>query len=60
MTKRWRNFFDAVLCLLFAAILGSFFALMLLEYAYGCGVYYVDAEGVRRVGECLFLPIGGE
>ena len=30
-------------------------AVFILEAAYGCGQYFTDANGVRHLGECIWL-----
>jgi hypothetical protein len=44
---------DAVIVLL-VCVLG---ALLLIEWAAGCGETWVDANGVEHVGECVFLEL---
>lgn len=34
---------------------GALMALMLVEWAAGCGETYIDANGVRHSYECLFI-----
>ena len=38
----------------------AFVALMVAEWAAGCGESYVDAKGKTHVGECIFLDRGGK
>jgi hypothetical protein len=45
-------FAEVVLC----AVLGVLFAVLLIEWAAGCGESYVDAYGVRHQYECVFIP----
>lgn len=35
--------------------IGALLAIVLAEWFVGCGESYVDAEGIIRVGECLFF-----
>ena len=35
---------------------GVFWAVLLVEWAAGCGESYVDAYGVRHQYECVFIP----
>lgn len=39
------------------ALTGMFMAVVLLEYLAGCGVMYTDSEGVRHMGECIWLNV---
>ena len=34
----------------------SFMAVMVIEWLAGCGESYVDANGVRHINECVFIP----
>jgi hypothetical protein len=34
-------------------------ALVLVEWAVGCGETYTDAQGVEHIGECVVLPNRG-
>jgi len=43
---------EVVFCAVFAAV----FAVLLIEWAAGCGESYVDAYGVRHQYECVFIP----
>ena len=50
----------AFLLFLITVVLGIAFsflwALLLVEWAAGCGESYVDAKGVRHQYECVFIP----
>jgi hypothetical protein len=37
-----------------------FFAMLVAEWAAGCGESYVDAKGKTHVGQCIFLDRGGK
>jgi hypothetical protein len=51
---RWgKLILDAIIVLL-VCVLG---ALLLIEWAAGCGETYTDANGVEHVGECVFLEL---
>ena len=41
-------------------LIGMVGALLLLEWAVGCGETYIDAKGVTHAHECVFLPIKGD
>lgn len=41
-----------ILALIFVA---AVFAVVILEAAHGCGQFYTDADGVRHLGECIWL-----
>lgn len=38
----------------------AFVALMVAEWAAGCGESYVDAKGKTHVGQCIFLDRGNK
>lgn len=46
----------ALLTVLAMAAFAAMGAIVLLEWAAGCGESYVDAHGERHVSECLFIP----
>jgi hypothetical protein len=51
---RWgKLILDAVIVLL-VCTLG---ALLLIEWAAGCGTTYVDASGTEHIGQCVFLEL---
>jgi hypothetical protein len=56
-SPRWpRLILDAVvLCIMLGLI-----AIVLVEWAVGCGETYTDAQGVEHIGECVVLPNRGE
>lgn len=33
-----------------------FTSIMLIEWLAGCGESYIDANGVRHINECVFIP----
>lgn len=39
-----------------AAFLLMFFAVLMVEWAVGCGETYTDAKGVTHVNTCVFIP----
>lgn len=41
----------AVIC---ASIIALFFAIILAEWAVGCGETFTDSRGVKHKNECLF------
>jgi hypothetical protein len=55
--RAWpRLILDAVvLCIMLGLI-----AIVLVEWAVGCGETYTDAQGVEHIGECVVLPNRGE
>ena len=58
--RKWlRRLIDAV-CLLVVALFSMLMGLVLLEYMAGCGALYTDSEGVRHVGECIWIPVRGD
>ena len=40
-----------------ALLLGALLALILIEWAAGCGETYIDAQGVEHQNECVFLEL---
>jgi hypothetical protein len=40
-----------------ALLLGALLALVLVEWAAGCGETYTDAQGVEHQHECVFLEL---
>ncbi|MDV7391947.1 hypothetical protein RZS08_11355, partial [Arthrospira platensis SPKY1] len=40
---------------LWVVMLG-FIAVVVIEWMAGCGESYVDANGVRHINECVFIP----
>jgi hypothetical protein len=53
-SPRWgKLILDAVIVLL-VCVLG---ALLLIEWAAGCGETYTDAQGVEHQNECVFLEL---
>jgi len=38
-------------------LFSAFTTLLVVEWLVGCGETYVDAKGVRRPYECLFIPL---
>jgi hypothetical protein len=41
-------------------LIGVVGALLLLEWAAGCGETYIDSKGVTHANDCVFLPIKGD
>jgi len=58
MKGKWLRFWVDFAMLLAFLALGLFMGVVLLEYLAGCGALYTDSEGVRHMGECLWLPVG--
>jgi len=52
MKKPWYYY---PLALVLWLCMGAFFALVLVEWAAGCGETYIDANGVTHQNECVFL-----
>jgi hypothetical protein len=42
------------------AIFTGLLAVVLVEWAVGCGEPWTDAQGVEHTGQCVFLPNKGE
>lgn len=45
----------SVLAVIGAALFGLFLSVLVIEWLYGCGVFYTDVDGVRHLGECIWL-----
>lgn len=39
------------------ALAVGFLGIVLLEFLVGCGAMYTDSEGVRHMGECIWLNV---
>jgi hypothetical protein len=50
-----KRFFVWLIQALIGLVLIAFFALMLVEWAAGCGESYVDSKGITHVNECVFI-----
>ena len=46
----------ALVSILLVVVACLFMAVMLIEWAVGCGESYTDANGVRHQHECVFIP----
>lgn len=44
-------------CVVVMALLAGFMGIVLLEYLVGCGAMYTDSEGIRHMGECIWLNV---
>jgi hypothetical protein len=42
-----------------AALFSALLALLIVEWAIGCGQTYTDAQGVEHVGQCWVLKLKG-
>lgn len=42
---------------LIALLFGALLAILLIEWAAGCGETYIDANGVTHNHECVFLEL---
>jgi hypothetical protein len=49
----WWQRVAAILSVLAVTTLG---AIVLVEWAVGCGETYIDAKGVTHANECVFIP----
>ena len=56
--KRTKKILGDVVFTILLALFALFMGVVLLEYLAGCGALYTDSEGVRHMGECLWLPVG--
>ena len=46
-----------VLTISFGCLIGIVGALLIIEWAVGCGETYTDSKGVTHANDCVFLPI---
>ena len=46
-----------VLTISFGCLIGIVGALLIIEWAVGCGETYTDSMGVTHANDCVFLPI---
>ena len=46
-----------VLTISFGCLIGIVGALLIIEWAVGCGETYIDSKGVTHANDCVFLPI---
>ena len=53
--KRRQKIFDFVLGTAFAVAFAGLMAIVLIEWMAGCGESWVQADGSRVVGECVFI-----
>jgi cytochrome b subunit of formate dehydrogenase len=53
--KHWKNLVLLVMQVLSGLAFVCFLALMIAEWAAGCGETYVDAKGNTHLHECLFI-----
>jgi len=53
--KRRQKIFDFVLGVTFTVLFALMGALILIEWLAGCGESWVQADGTRVVGECIFI-----
>jgi hypothetical protein len=42
--------------ILLVLVFTGLMAVVMVEWAVGCGESYVDAKGQTHVGECVFIP----
>ena len=49
-----------VLTISFGCLIGIVGALLIIEWAVGCGETYTDSKGVTHANDCVFLPIKSE
>ena len=45
----------AIFAGIFAAFVALFFAIILAEWAVGCGETFTDSRGIKHQNECLFV-----
>jgi len=55
MKDVFRSLLKPVLTFIGAALFGLFLSVLVLEWLYGCGVFYTDVDGVRHIGECTWI-----
>jgi len=49
------NIVEVLVAFVAMVIVSGLFALMMIEWAVGCGETYVDAQGQRHQYECAFI-----
>lgn len=49
------KFFEVLARFTLTLVIGALLAVILLEWAAGCGESYVDSQGVTHLNECLFI-----
>jgi len=49
------NILEVLIAFVFMLITAGLFALLMIEWATGCGETYVDAQGQRHQYECAFI-----
>jgi hypothetical protein len=47
---------EKIVATLFFALLGVLLAVVLIEWAAGCGEHYIDAQGITHQYQCVILP----
>lgn len=50
-----RRFLEWMVQVLAVLLISAALAVVIIEYAAGCGETYVDANGVRHAHECVFI-----
>ena len=51
-----QKIFDFVLGVVFTVAFALLMAIVAIEWLAGCGESWVQADGTRVVGECVFIP----
>lgn len=54
--NRMQNIFDFVLGVVLTVAFALLMAIVAIEWLVGCGESWVQADGSRVVGECVFIP----
>jgi hypothetical protein len=49
------NILEVLIAFVFMLITAGLFALLMIEWAAGCGESYVDSKGQRHLYECVYL-----
>lgn len=52
----WQRLLKWLGTAIFMLIFGMAMAVITIEWFAGCGESYVDANGVRHLNECVFIP----
>lgn len=54
------KFLEAIACFTLTLVIGALLAVVLLEWAAGCGESYTDSQGVTHLNECLLINFTGD
>ena len=52
----WMRYAKFIVAALLTIAFATLMAVLVIEWLAGCGESYVDANGVRHLNECVFIP----